>query len=144
MKYFLDFSFRMTPHVCSKQENTWWTDAVKINIADDCYDKDFTPGMTLLKYYNPPNFSYPDEVSIVNVSDVEFRPVNRHGLVESSGTGKFVSRLLGSVRVPIDAGKRNLPTERMSACVDYASMVLQASHSAEGPLDIIQVNRDLQ
>ncbi len=96
-------------------------------------------GITLLKYYNPPNFSYPDEVSIVNISDVEFRPVNRHGLVESSGTGKFVSRILGSVRVPSDAGKRNLPTERMSACVDYASMVLRASHSAEGALDLIQV-----
>jgi hypothetical protein len=93
-----------------------------------------------LKYYNPPNFSYPDEVSIVNISDVEFRPVNRHGLVESSGTGKFVSRILGSVRVPSDAGKRNLPTERMSACVDYASMLLRASHSAEGALDVIQVS----
>ncbi len=93
-----------------------------------------------MKYYNPPNFSYPDEVSIVNISDVEFRPVNRHGLVESSGTGKFVSRILGSVRVPSDAGKRNLPTERMSACVDYASMLLRASHSAEGALDVIQVS----
>ncbi len=78
-------------------------------------------------------------MSIVNVTDIEFRPVNRHGLVESTGTGKFVSRLLGSVRVPMDSGKRNLPTERLSACVDYASMSLLASHSADGPLDLIQV-----
>ena len=95
--------------------------------------------MTLLKYYNPPNFDYPDEVSVVNVTDIEFRPVNRHGQVESTGTGKFVSRLLGSIRVPMDSGKRNLPTERLSACVDYASMSLLASHSFNGPLDLIQV-----
>lgn len=95
--------------------------------------------MTFLKYYNPPNYDYPDEVSVVNVTDIEFRPVNRHGLVESSGTGKFVSRLLGSIRVPMDSGKRNLPTERLSACVDYASMSLLASHSFNGPLDLIQV-----
>jgi hypothetical protein len=63
-----------------------------VSAPDGCYVFDFVPGMTLLKYYNPPNLSYPDEVSIVNVTDVEFRPVNRHGLVESTGTGKFVSR----------------------------------------------------
>ena len=97
-------------------------------------------GLTLLKYYNPPNFTYPDEVSIVNVSDVEFRPVNRHGLVESSGTGKFVSRLLGSVRVPIDPGKRDRPAEKMSACVDYASMMILASRTADGELELIQVS----
>ena len=97
-------------------------------------------GITLLKYYNPPNFTYPDEVSIVNVSDVEFRPVNRHGLVESSGTGKFVSRLLGSVRVPIDPGKRDLPPEKMAACVDYASMVIRASRTVDGELELIQVS----
>ena len=97
-------------------------------------------GLTLLKYYNPPNFTYPDEVSIVNVSDVEFRPVNRHGLVESSGTGKFVSRLLGSVRVPIDPGKRDWLAEKMSACVDYASMLIQASRTADGELEMIQVS----
>ena len=95
--------------------------------------------MTFLKYYNPPNYDYPDEVSVVNVTDIEFRPVNRHGQVESTGTGKFVSRLLGSIRVPMDSGKRNLPTERLSACVDYASMSLLASHSFNGPLDLIQV-----
>lgn len=106
---------------------------------DECYEKDFTPGMTLLKYYNPPNFDYPDEVSIINVTDIEFRPVNRHGLVESAGTGKFVTRLLGSIRVPMDSGKRNLPTKRLSACVDYASMSLFASHHADGPLDLILV-----
>ena len=97
-------------------------------------------GLTLLKYYNPPNFTYPDEVSIVNVSDVEFRPVNRHGLVESSGNGKFVSWLLGSVRVPIDPGKRDRPAEKMSACVDYASMMILASRTADGELELIQVS----
>lgn len=95
--------------------------------------------MTLLKYYNPPNFDYPDEVSIVNVTDIEFRPVNRHGLVESTGTGKFVTRLLGRIRVPMDSGKKNLPTKRLSACVDYASMSLHASHDDE-PLEMISVN----
>ena len=109
------------------------------SFADECYEKDFTPGMTLLKYYNPPNFDYPDEVSIVNVTDIEFRPVNRHGLVESTGTGKFVTRLLGRIRVPMDSGKRNLPPKRLSACVDYASMSLLASHDDE-PLDLILVN----
>ena len=107
--------------------------------TDECYSKDFTPGMTFLKYYNPPDYNYPDEVSVVNVTDIDFRPVNRHGLVESTGIGKFVSRLLGSIRVPMDSGKRNLPTERLSACVDYASMSLLASHSFNGPLDLIQV-----
>jgi hypothetical protein len=42
--------------------------------------------------------------------------------------------------VPIDGGKRNLPTERLSACVDYAAMTLRASHSSDGPLDLIQVH----
>ena len=38
------------------------------------------PGITLLKYYSPPDFAYPDEVSISNISQAYFQPINPQGL----------------------------------------------------------------
>lgn len=94
----------------------------------------------MLKYYSPPNFSQPDEVSFVNVSEVEFRPVNKHGQQEESKSGHFTVRLLGTIRVPNDVGRRNLPTEKVSACVDNGSMMLKASHQENGLLETLKVD----
>jgi len=92
----------------------------------------------MLKYYSPPNFNHPDEVSFVNVSEVEFRPLNKYGLQEELRLGHFSVRLLGTIKVPSDAGRRNSPTEKLSACVDNASMKLRASHKENGPLEILK------
>jgi hypothetical protein len=100
---------------------------------------DFTPGLTLLKYYSPPNFSQPDEVSFVNTTEVEFRPVNKHGQQEEYKIGHFTVRMLGTIRVPSDVGRRNFPTEKVSACVDNGSMMLRASHQENGPLETLKV-----
>jgi hypothetical protein len=55
-----------TPDLCGVQPGpgVWWTSVQKISEVDQCLKQDFIPGITLIKYYNPPDYEYPDEVTI--------------------------------------------------------------------------------
>ena len=61
-------------------DGVWWAKNVrKIANFSKCQTNDFVPGITLLKYYSPPNFSYPDEVIISNVSKASVQPIYLQG-----------------------------------------------------------------
>ena len=67
-------------HSHTNDHGVWWGKKVrKISSFEKCQTDDFVPGITLLKYYTSPNFAYPDEVTITNVSQAVFRPVNPQG-----------------------------------------------------------------
>ena len=61
-------------------DGVWWSKNVrKIGNYYKCQTDDFMPGLTLLKYYSPSNFDYPDEVSITNISKASVQPTNSQG-----------------------------------------------------------------
>ena len=70
--------------------------------------------------------------------------MNKHGQQEESKIGHFTVRMLGTIRVPSDVGRRNLPTEKVSACVDNGSMMLKASHQENGLLETLKVDYSLE
>ena len=117
-------------------KNVWFR-SKKISNATKCITEDFTPGITLLKYYAPPNLRYPDEVTISNVTHVNFQPVNAQGTIEiTEDSNQFLTRFLGSVQVPESNFLKDKP-EQLQACVNYATMEFKASKVSKGAYDLI-------
>ena len=91
--------------------------------------KDKVKGITLLKYFNPPNWNYPDEVSISNVTSADFSPVNSKGVIEN---GKFVVQFKGSISVPVlkqvnhHHQEKHKP-DQLQICVNQASYIFRAA-----------------
>ena len=104
-----------------------WFQPKKISNSTECLTQDFTPGITLLKYYAPPNLRYPDEVTISNITQAHFQPVNAQGTLEvTSESTQFLTRFLGSVQVPESNFLKDKP-EQLQTCVNHATMEFKAS-----------------
>ena len=92
--------------------------------------KDKVKGITLLKYFNPPNWNYPDEVSISNVTSADFSPVNSKGVIEN---GKFVVQFKGSISVPVlkqvnhQHHQEKHKPDQLQICVNQASYIFRAA-----------------
>ena len=99
----------------------------KIDNVLQCAKKDKVKGITFLKYFNPPNWNYPDEASISNVTATDFSPVNSKGVIEN---GKFVVQFKGSISVPVlkpEAGNGEQKPDQLQICVNQASYVFRAA-----------------
>ncbi len=132
------------PDLCTLPlKKSWWSPKlVKINDESECAVKDFSPGITLLKYYNPPDMKYPDEVMITNETAATFNPVNPQGVLEINKEGKnqFISRFLGSIKVPNGPDRDSdevYDSDVLKICGDFASLSFRASLSRTGPLELI-------
>ena len=120
-----------TPDPCS---GTSTGTGNKIDDFAQCAMKDKVKGITLLKYFNPPDWNYPDEVSISNVTSTDFSPVNSKGVIEN---GKFVVQFKGSISVPPvlkhETGNGNHQEEekhkpdQLQICVNQASYIFRAA-----------------
>ncbi|GAB6023337.1 hypothetical protein CHUAL_008138 [Chamberlinius hualienensis] len=62
----LNTSVRPTVNSTAFLVGWWGYNLTEVVSLEECRTKDFPPGITLLKYQYPANFSQPDEVSIVN------------------------------------------------------------------------------
>ena len=113
------------PDFCQNSE--FGQKSSKISDFDQCAKKDYQSGITLLKYYSPPNLRYPDEVTISNVTHAIFQPVNPQGTLEIGPKSyEYLTRFLGSIQVPESNFVKDKP-EQLQACVNYATMEFKAS-----------------
>ena len=127
------------PDLCGTKSVSrfWWNTNKKIAKIAKCQSNDFRPGITLVKYYSPPNMAYPDEVTISNVSQALFRPVNPQGTLEMSDkSDQFIVRMMGAVHAP-DTNYVETRPDKLEVCADFASMNLKLS-KADGPLNLVK------
>lgn len=117
--------------VCGAGEDTpaedkgWWGgNIVEITTPKDCTRLDRRPGLTLLKYYAPVNWSMPDEVAIMNATTVDFITPSTNTLTEHTLHGDILARFLGYIRPP--RSWRN-DGERLHLCASYSKASLRIS-----------------
>ncbi|CAB4060701.1 MEGF8 [Lepeophtheirus salmonis] len=76
--------------------------AAKLTTPNQCTRENFKSGITLFKYSNPPNETYPDEVSIINKTEAEYMPFLNEVLPSSYRRSReeYILRIRGSVHIP--------------------------------------------
>ena len=82
-------------------------------------------GLTLIQYRNPPDFSAPDDVQIVNTTKRFLRPLDSNrGPFQVPTQHQFAARMLGSIRVPLNAADPKNNT--LHVCAPQSNLVFKA------------------
>ena len=117
----------------------WWgTKGTEINRVDECLQMNRRPGLTLLKYKPPVNFSQPDYVTIINSTSVDINTLPPQGAKsESSLGGDMIVRLLGFLRLPQNIWDSRM--ELLKICLSYNSATLKVSRSNNSE-DLVSIN----
>uniref|UniRef100_A0A0K2SV94 Multiple epidermal growth factor-like domains protein 8 n=1 Tax=Lepeophtheirus salmonis TaxID=72036 RepID=A0A0K2SV94_LEPSM len=91
-----------TPDPCSLERKIKRDSAAKLTTPNQCTRENFKSGITLFKYSNPPNETYPDEVSIINKTEAEYMPFLNEVLPSSYRRSReeYILRIRGSVHIP--------------------------------------------
>lgn len=110
---------------CGESENSekinyqWWgRKGREINDKSQCSALDRPPGLHFLKYYFPFDFSWPDALSIVNSTIVDFSG----SVLEPTQNGEVIAKLSGFLRLSQDTKK-----EILKICGSYAQITLKTS-----------------
>ena len=124
----------------------------KFTSFGECIMEDHTNGLTLTEYYHPVNLDYPDNIQIVNKSEILLPPMDKifvdgfyspDVIGSELAFGQYVSLLRGFITVPKSAVSNGRINNTMHLCVENVQGIkveLFLSRTRDDPMMKISPN----